>query len=147
MRGPAVAIAEQEIFELGTDAFNAHDLGSIELLLADDVVLSAPGASGTGKAACVEFYGRWFEAFPDAHLDVHAVYALGDVLIEEGTFTGTHTGIAPTGRPVALDYVRVLRTCAGKHVEVNVTFDRLLMLEQLGLVTDADATARALSDA
>jgi hypothetical protein len=22
---------------------------------------------GQGKAACIEFYGNWFDAFPDAH--------------------------------------------------------------------------------
>ena len=66
----------------------------------------------------------------------------GDVAAEEGTFTGTHQGvlhspagdIPPTGRPVALDYIQVLRYRDGKHVSFNLMFDRLLMLEQLGLI-------------
>jgi ketosteroid isomerase-like protein len=62
--------------------------------------------------------------------------------VEEGTFTGTHNGVLhspggdapPTGRPVALEYIQVLRFRDGKHVSFNLMCDRLLMLEQLGLI-------------
>jgi ketosteroid isomerase-like protein len=65
-----------------------------------------------------------------------------DFAVEEGTFTGTHNGVLhgpagdvpPTGRPVKVDYVNVLRFKDGKHVSFNLMFDRLAMLEQLGLV-------------
>ena len=65
-----------------------------------------------------------------------------DVAVEEGTFTGTHQGVLhgpagdvpPTGRPVAVDYIQVLRFRDGKHISFNLMFDRLLMLEQLGLL-------------
>jgi ketosteroid isomerase-like protein len=65
-----------------------------------------------------------------------------DVAVEEGTFTGVHDGLLhspagdfqPTGRPVSLDYIQVLRFRDGKHVSFNLMFDRLSMLEQLGLI-------------
>jgi ketosteroid isomerase-like protein len=41
---------------------------------------------------------------------------------------------SPTGRPVALDYIQVLRFRDGKHASFHLMFDRLLMLEQLGLM-------------
>ncbi len=76
------------------------------------------------------------------HVQVRDVHIAGDVAVEEGTFTGTHQGtlrspagdIAPTGRPVAVDYIHVLRFRDGKHISFNLIFDRLLMLEQLGLI-------------
>ena len=97
---------------------------------------------GEGKAACAAFFGSWFGAFPDAHVEVHDLHVLGDVAVEEGTFTGTHDGVLqsptgavpPTGRPVRLDYLQVLRFRDGRHVSFNLMFDRLPMLEQLGLV-------------
>jgi ketosteroid isomerase-like protein len=47
----------------------------------------------------------------------------------------TPTGeIPPTGRAVDLDYIQVLRFRDGRHVSFHLMFDRLLMLEQLGLV-------------
>ncbi len=133
-----MAITEHEVFETAADAFNAHDLDRIAELLADEVVFQAPGeVAGVGKAACVEFYGRWWDDFPDARLDVRRVQVVDDVAVEEGTFTGTHTGPARTGRSVALDYVQLVRFCEGEHVSLDLSFDRLLMLEQLGLLPDA----------
>jgi steroid delta-isomerase-like uncharacterized protein len=137
-----MALTVREAFEKGTDTFNAHDIDGFTSVLADDVVYQAPGGiSGLGKAACAQFFAGWWDAFPDAHIDVHAVRIAGDIVVEEGTFTGTHHGtlhspaadIAPTGRPVAVDYIHVLRYRDGKHVSFNLLFDRLQMLEQLGL--------------
>jgi hypothetical protein len=42
--------------------------------------------------------------------------------------------VPPTGRPVEVDYIQVLRFSDGKHASFNLMFDRLMMLEQLGLV-------------
>ena len=133
----------REAFEKGTDTFNAHDIKAFAEVLADDVVFAAPGGMrGEGKAACVAFYGSWFDAFPDAHVDVHGVHIIDELVVEEGIFTGKHNGvlhgpmgdIPPTGRSVRLDYIQVLRFRNGKHVSFNLMFDRLLMLEQLGLI-------------
>ncbi len=102
----------REVFERGTQAFNAHDLAGFAEVIADDVVFEAPGGlRGEGVAACIEFYGSWFRAFPDAHADVRRLHIIGDDAVEEGTFTGTHKGvlhgprgdIPPTGRPVKID--------------------------------------------
>ena len=140
----------REAFERGTDTFNAHDIDGFAEVLADDVVFVAPGPMrGEGRAACAAFYASWFGAFPDAHVEVDALHILGDVAVEEGTFTGTHDGvlhtptgaIPPTGRSVRLDYVHVLRFRDGRHVSFNLMFDRLLMLEQLGLVPAAAPAA------
>jgi ketosteroid isomerase-like protein len=115
-------------------------------VLADDVVFAAPGGlRGEGKAACVEFFGSWFAAFSDARVEVHGIHILGDVAVEEGTFTGTHDGVLqsaagevpPTGRSVSVDYIQVLRFRDGKHASFNLMFDRLLMLEQLRIIPTA----------
>ena len=138
-----MAMTVREAFEKGTDTFNAHDIGGFTSVLAGDAVFRAPGGmTGQGKVACAQFYAGWFSAFPDAHVQVHDVHVAGNVAVEEGTFTGTHHGvlhtptgdIPPTGRPVALDYIQVLRFQDGKHASFNLMFDRLLMLEQLGLI-------------
>jgi ketosteroid isomerase-like protein len=136
-----MAMTTRDAFEQGTDTFNAHDLAGFAEVLADDVVFRAPGAmQGTGKAACVAFYGGWFEAFPDAHVEVTSVHFIDDVAVEEGVFTGTQDGVLhgpdgdlqPTGRAVRVDYIQVLRFRDGTHVSFNLSFDRLAMLEQLG---------------
>ena len=145
----------REAFERGTDTFNAHDLDGFATVLADDVTFEAPGGiRGEGKTACVEFFGSWFGAFSDAHVDVHRLHVVGDVAVEEGTFTGTHDGvlrsptgeIPPTGRPVRIEYVQVLSFRDGKHASFDLLFDRLSMLEQLGLFPGAqDGSMRTTS--
>jgi len=133
----------REAFERGTATFNAHDLDGFAEVLADDVVFKAPGgAHGRGKTACAAFFGSWFAAFPNALVEVEAVHIMGDAAVEEGTFRGTQDGvlqaptgdIPPTGRSVEVDYIQVLRFRDGKHVSFHLMFDRLAMLEQLGLV-------------
>jgi len=132
----------REAFERGTDSFNAHDMDGFAEVVADDVVFAAPGIAGAGKTAWAEFFGGWLQAFSDAHVEVHDVHFLDDFVVEEGTFSGTHNGVLrtptgdvpPTARPVSLDYIHVLRYRDGLHVSFNLLFDRLLMLEQLGLV-------------
>jgi ketosteroid isomerase-like protein len=133
-----------EAFERGTSTFNAHDLDGFAEVLADDVDFQAPGGMrGKGKSACAEFFGGWWGAFPDAHVDVHDLHIIDDVAVEEGVFTGTHDGILhtptgdiqPTGRPIGIKYIQVLRFRNGKHASFNLIFDRLEMLEQLGLAT------------
>ncbi|MGZ6563927.1 MAG: ester cyclase [Solirubrobacteraceae bacterium] len=141
-----MTMTAREAFERGTATFNAHDIDGFATVLADDVVFQAPGGMrGQGKPACVDFYGGWLSAFPDGHVEVHDVHFIDDVAVEEGTFSGTHNGvlrtptgeIPPTGRAVSLDYIQVLRFRDGQHASFNLMFDRLLMLEQLGLMPAA----------
>jgi uncharacterized protein (TIGR02246 family) len=132
----------REAFETATQAFNAHDVEGFAQMLAEDAVFDAPGdMHGEGKSACVDFYSSWFDAFPDAQVEVRNLHVVDDTAVEEGIFTGTHEGvlhspdrdILPTGRPVRVEYVQVLRFRDGKHASFKLMFDRLAMLEQLEL--------------
>jgi hypothetical protein len=138
-----MTMTARDAFKRGTETFNAHDLDGFADVLADDVVFAAPGGMrGAGRPACVQFYGGWFEAFPDAHVEVHGIHFVDDLAVEEGTFSGTHEGVLrmaeanfrPTRRAVSVDYIQVLRFREGKHISFNLSFDRLEMLGQLGLV-------------
>ena len=132
-----------EAFDKHTEAFNSHDIDGFADTLADDAVFRAPGGiAGEGKTACVQFFGGWLDAFPDAHVEIHYLHIAGDVAVEEGEFTGTHHGVLrspagdvpATGRHVTVDYIEVLRFLDGKPVSFNLMYDRLLLLEQLGLI-------------
>lgn len=132
----------RETFDQSTAAFNAHDMDGFADLIADDAVYRASGGmSGAGKRACADFFSAWLSAFPDARVAVRDLYVCDDVAVEEGTFTGTHEGvlqtpagdIQPTGRRVTIDYMQAIRVRDGKQAAFDLIYDRLQLLEQLGL--------------
>ena len=101
LRGPWRR-ADHDAVERATETFNAHDLDGLADVLADDVICRAPGGvEEKGKAACVEFHRRWLADFPDGQVEVRARHMIDHVVVEEGTFRGTHDGVAPTGRSSA----------------------------------------------
>ena len=139
----------QELAERSTSACNRHDRAACEALCSDDAVLSAPGDMvATGRAEVCDFLQSWWEAFPDAQITIRAYHYAGDTFVEEGTFSGTHDGIfktpmgdiPPTHRPVTGEYISVNRCRGDEVVSEYLLFDRLQLLEQLGLVPTA-ATA------
>jgi steroid delta-isomerase-like uncharacterized protein len=143
-----MTLSVREAFDRGTEAFNAHDLDAFGELFSDDVVQTAPGGMrAEGKAAAMEFYAVWFEAFPDSHIELDETLFTEDAAVEQGTFAGTHTGvfhtpegdIPPTGRAVKAQYVNVLRLRDGKFISGDLMYDRLELLEQLGLVPEPAA--------
>jgi len=138
----------REMFEKGTDAFNRHDIEEMGQLMTDDVRTRAPGVGEVrGKSAVKAFYKSWIDAFPDAKVEIKAVTCTDDQAIEEGVFTGTHRNtlhgpggdIPPTGRKVRVEYIQVLRYRGDLTSAFNLLFDRLEMLEQLGLAPSQEA--------
>ena len=138
----------RDLFDRGTEAFNAHDLDAFAATMADDVVVSASGGVHIeGRAAAGHFYGAWMRAFSDARVEIRALHVTNDVAVEEGVFHGTHDGVLhspegdlpPTGRAVSIDYIQVLRVRDGRTSGFSLMFDRLQMLEQLGVAPGAAA--------
>jgi ketosteroid isomerase-like protein len=141
----------KQIWERGDKAFNAQDAATMQADMADDVEIVAPGGMVTrGKAQALEFLKSWWEAYPDAKTKARRVYTTDDAVIEEGTFTGTHKGvfrtpagdIQPTGRRVEGDYISVFSFRGEKIASQHLMFDRLQLLEQLGLVPTPAAATR-----
>jgi len=139
----------QELQQQSDDAFNAHDRAACEALCTTDAVLTAPGdMTFNGRQEVCDFLQSWWEAFPDAHTTVREVLYSGDSYVEEGTFAGTHDGvfhtpmgdIPPTHRPVTGEYVSIVKRRGDAVASQYLIFDRLQLLEQLGLVP-APATA------
>jgi steroid delta-isomerase-like uncharacterized protein len=129
----------------GLDALNAHDERRLRATYADDAVLEAPGpARLEGGDAATEYAMVWLRAFPDAHLTIVDELVAGNVIAQEFTFTGTHTGtltspegdIPATNRPVTGRGVSIQRIENGKIAEEHMYFDQVELLTQLGLMPE-----------
>ena len=122
------------------EVWNNGNLDVIDELMTEDHVDHDPGRAATpngrdGMRAYVQMYRT---AFPDAHIELHEVFAEGDFVGGPWTGTGTHLGdlmgIAPTGRSVEVAGIGMDRIIDGKIVESWGTYDTLGMLMQLGAI-------------
>lgn len=82
--------------------------------------------------------------FPDFKLEIKQRVAEGNRLVTYWTCTGTHKGdfqgIPPTGKRIEITGLALNRIENGKVAEERVYFDRLTMLEQLGVAPGAVQT-------
>ena len=133
----------EEIIERGNDAFNRHDVNALMQLYGDNAEFRGPGGMvARGHDEIRRFTEGWIQGFPDAKITSHNRIISGNTVVEEGVFTGTHTGIVPTpmgdipptGKKVEGEFVDVFELENGKIVSDRLTFDRMQLMEQLGLV-------------
>ena len=121
------------------EAFEDGDLSATERYLAPDFLNHVSGKRGPEDMKRIIQYVR--NAFPDGRQDVDLEIAEGDLVVELITSTGTHSGevvhtpwgpVAPTGRPVSWQSVRIYRVSDGKIAEHWAVRDDLNMLQQIG---------------
>jgi len=138
----------RDVARRSNDAFNAKDWTALAQLLSDHVEYVTPGNTVyRGVDGVRDFAANWWTAFPDVRASVHRVTSEGSTVVQEGTLTGTHQGvfrtptgtIPPMGRRLKGGYVAVLTVEQGRLARQHIVFDRLELLEQLGLVPPAPA--------
>jgi predicted ester cyclase len=116
-RNKAVVIRfNKEVIEKG-------DESAFQELMAQDFVnrTATPGTSAGPEGMLSTFNRVLRPAFPDLRVDIHDQVAEGDKVTTRKTLYGTHRGeimgIAPTGRPVAIDVIDIVRLRNGQYVE------------------------------
>ncbi len=84
------------------------------------------------------------DAFPDWYSTWEELVAEGDKVVERWTARGTHRGefqgLPATGRQVVVPGTVFYRITDGKIVEFRGQFDRMAMMEQLGILLAPAAT-------
>lgn len=136
------------------EAWNKGNLDVAEEIATEDYVGYVSGNPGPlyGRDPLKQFVIDWRTAFPDVHYEVHDVIGEGDMTLAFWTATGTHTGpmlgIPPTGRKVTLEGATISRYRDGQVVVGRGIFDRLEILQQLGVMPPTSSidtpAARAL---
>ena len=141
----------QELHKKLTKAFNAQDEAGIRAICVNNMEYVAPGdMTGKGVDAYVEFCRSWWTAFPDARVRTDRLHVTDDAFIEEGTFAGTHSGvlrtpmgdIPPTSKQVEGRYNSVFACTGDRITSEHLVFDRMQLMEQLGMVPAGAVPAR-----
>lgn len=133
----------QKIFDLLTELWNGGRLEIAEQLYSDQAERTDPNQmeAARGVQQIASYVAEVRAAFPDFKLQITKRIGEGDQIASEWTCSGTHRGtflgIPPTGRRVEIHGVTLNRLQGGKIAEERVYFDRLSMLQQLGVAAGA----------
>ena len=138
----------REVSDRYTDAINAHDADAIGALYADDAVFSEPAGEFSGREAIVQYWERFFTAFPDLNGRDEFKAESGDTAINEWSVSGTNSGametpegtIPATGKQMTLRGCDSLTVREGRIQSHRAYYDQLAFMTQLGLVPEG-ATA------
>jgi limonene-1,2-epoxide hydrolase len=111
--------------------------------LADDAEMVSPLAAVHGREAIGEFVGGMHASFTDWKHDVK-IDSAGDLVVVEGTWTGTNSGpmqtpqgeIPATGRRASIAFAGIARVEGDRIVSVHNYFDQTAMMSQLGLMPE-----------
>jgi steroid delta-isomerase-like uncharacterized protein len=122
------------------EVWNQGNLAAIDELFAPSYIRYDPAApEAKGLAGFKQLVVMLRTAFPDLHFTLEEVIAEDDKVMTRALLRGTHRGeylgIAPTGKPVAVMGMVVLRIAQGKFQEGWLMMDNLGLLQQLGVVS------------
>jgi len=129
---------ETDLLQGVVDALNDRDFDRFAELHAEDVVLHDHDEEFHGIEAAVEHEQALYEAFPDMEYTIEDTLAEDDMVAGRWRVAGTHErefeGIPPTGEAIDIPATGTFEVENGKFTEVWLTYDRLGMLQQLGVV-------------
>ncbi|MFH5823573.1 ester cyclase [Georgenia sp. AZ-5] len=141
----------REVMDRMTQAALREDEDAVAACYAEDAVLVTPDQGEVrGRRAIAEYLRSLAGPLSDADYEYLAKHEAGDVAIDEGYITGTHTGplplpggetAEPTGRSVRVRECDVATVEGGVITTHRMYFDQLEMLGQLGLLPQAGGGA------
>src|SRR4029079_1402235 len=132
---PTTASNEQICRAIIERGFNDGDLDGLEEFVAHDIVEHQEGST-SGIDGLRALITELRTAHPDLHLDIHDAATPGDTVWVRIRATRTNDGPMwgrpPTGRPIDITVMDVMRVADGRMVEHWGVADRLAVLKQIG---------------
>ena len=99
-----------------------------------------------GKAPAKKWFGDATKAFPDSKIKTEQVWAFGDIVVAEATWTGTHKdtfmGIKPTQKKIEVHNLDIFQFKDGKLVKGWTYGNSTEMMGQLGLLPPPPAAKK-----
>ena len=121
------------------EAINDRDLDRLDTLVADDIVRHSAATEGVvvdNLDQFKEFLRADFDGVPDSVITIDVIFGNSEYVALRAIYSGTQTGqvgpFPPSGNPVELPYLGILRIADGKISEMWVEWDNMFMLTQLG---------------
>ena len=121
------------------DGFNKGNVAVLDELVAEAALdHQAPPGIPPGREGLKQLITLMRSAFPDLTFLIEDVIAEGDKVVVRSLMRGTHQGmfmgIPPSGNPVQITGIDVIRVAEGRFVEHWGNQDDLGMMQQIGAV-------------
>lgn len=122
------------------EVWNKHNLGTVDELVAPDVVEHNPLLPGQGpiREGFKQSVETALSAFPDAQVTLDDLIAEGDKVVARWTAHGTHRGdfmgVPATNKQVTVEGIDIYRYQDGKRIETWRQWDTLGVMQQLGVI-------------
>ena len=127
-------VARRYFDELHTEG----NLAVANEIIASDAVFHLPDGDLQGPEEVKGFLTVLLTAFPDAQFPIADLIATGDTVVVRLTMAGTHEsdfqGIPPSGAEVSMDGIAIMQIEDGQIVEYWLQYDRLGLLQQIGVI-------------
>lgn len=146
--GGEVETANTALIQAAFDRFNQKDWKGLAAIYNKDAAIYEQIAADDteGARAIGKYFAELGKAFPDAQQKVDDIWAAGDFVVAETTFTGTNQGASPTlgikkatKKAVTVRRAHVFRFDAGKVIQHWVFTNGAALQLQLGLVAPPPA--------
>jgi len=137
-----------KVLDAATKALNDRDLDRFESMHLNSVIQRDPRHSEPmkGPKAIRASLEPFMKAFPDIRLVTERQFGAGDWVTQLSHMQATHTGplevprgstIPATNKSVRIPVALVTRLEGGKFAEINLYFDQMGLMAQLGLAPQA----------
>ena len=126
------------------DGFNAGNFAVFDELLAPDFVNHDPAnPTARDRDGLKQYWAALCAGFPDQHTVAEELLADGDKVVKRAAFRATHTGtfngLPPTGKQVTNASISIYRIVDGRITAIWWGYDNLGVLQQLGVIPQAQA--------
>ena len=149
---PPVDASNAELVRWAFAELNRHDVSALRQFWTDQTVERFPDRTCRGPDEITAYFEQAFAAIPDWHMEVIAVAEQEDDVFVRWHLTGTHDGpllgIAPSGKPLALDGIDHFVIRDGKVASNFVVLDQMQYARQIGMMpADGSAADRGVKAA
>lgn len=123
------------------EVWDREDSASARELFSREYVSHTPEGDMHGVEAFLQYLSSYREAFPDLKFKVEDLFAERDKVVVRWMAQGTHKGefqnIPATSTQAKAHGITIFRIRDGKVVEDDGVWDRLGLLQQLGVMPEA----------
>jgi predicted ester cyclase len=142
--------SNRQVVDRFFEVVDSKQLDKLATVDAADLVMTTPMGAFKGPEGHQQMLKGFGTAFPNFKHTTSRCVESGDEISCEGRFTGDHTGpmmtpdgktIPATQKHIDFPYVGFAKVKGGKIAQLNVYFDVMGFMQQLGLVPSPPKTA------